>query len=111
MTSMASAKVIPAAMSTFRVVDCYAVPRSGSVLGAPPARVAVLGIFLPTDGAAEHRPGEPPFIRPQREVDVDHHQRDHRHRGKAMHRVDDTPGVGIKPVWIALPERRVDLEQ
>src|SRR5207244_3549488 len=102
---MASAKVIPAAMAPSVSLISYAVPRSGPVLGAPPGWVAVLGIFLATDGAAEHRPGEPPFIRPQREVDVDHHQCDHRHRGKAVHGVDHAPGVGIKPIRVALPER------
>ena len=39
----------------------------------------------------EHRAGHPQLLRPQREIDVRHDQRDHRHRAQAVDRIDRSP--------------------
>ena len=49
------------------------------------------------------------FFRPQREVDVDHHQGDQRQGGKVVDHVDHAEDVLPEPVGISVPPRRIDL--
>src|SRR5438270_10042988 len=108
MASMASAnRSWPSAMDVNpQLLNGRSPRRSGLVRHPPAAAVTMTGIFLATDIAAEHGPREPPFLRPKRKVDVDHHQCDHRHRGEAVHGIDHTPGAGVEPIGVAPPQRR-----
>src|SRR5438874_192966 len=77
----------------------------------PAPAVAMIEVFLAADPATEHRARKPPFLRPKRKINMDHDEGDHRHRGKAVDGIDHAPGFGRKPIGIASPERRIDLEQ
>ena len=57
----------------------------------PPLWVVMLEILPPRDPAEDHRLGDPPLLRPHREVDVRDHETDERHASQPMRTYVNAP--------------------
>src|SRR5437764_4509559 len=99
-SAIASARVI-AGLRLARVLRC------ARALGVdrPAARLVVLEILPPRDEAEDHRLGDPPFLRPDRKIDVRDDQADEADAGQAVRDVDDARGDVAEGVRVADHQR------
>ena len=58
------------------------------------------------DPAEDHRLGNPPLLRPHREVHVGDDQADERHAGHAVQHIGEAPGAVAEEIGVAGEERR-----